>query len=158
MIAVLVCEHTQVLWTGSQLNGCPQGWFVPPAWSCQAAESLAMVRGSSMLHLYVQMQPGIPDCKMGHPWVCEMVIVLYTQLKCNWIWCKYCSVGCAIGKSIFVLCLSSRTPAEPSEPNTVSSRALAGNGITISRQTLLVKALPGLVASFWLTILSLKSS
>lgn len=67
--------------------------FVPPAWSCQAAESLAVVRDSSVFHLHVQMQPGIPDCKTGHPWICEMVIVLYTQLKCNWIWCKYCSVG-----------------------------------------------------------------
>lgn len=68
MVTVLVCEHAHVLWTGSQLNRCPGGWVVPPAWSCQAAESLAVLRGSSMLCLYVQMQPGIPGCKMEHPW------------------------------------------------------------------------------------------
>lgn len=44
-------------------------------------------------------------------------------------------MACAIGKPVFVLCFSSRTPAEPSEPNTVSSRALAGNGITLQTDT-----------------------
>lgn len=28
---------------------------------------LAAVRGSSVLHLYLQIQPAISDCEMGHP-------------------------------------------------------------------------------------------
>lgn len=86
-----------------------------------------------MLHLYLQMQPAILDCEMGHPLTAWDVTdtALYTaEEELNFMWVLFYEMVSAMWKPVFVPCFSIRTPAEPSESNTISNRALAGNGIT----------------------------
>lgn len=51
-----------MFWTGPRVKKDPLGSSL---W--EGAEDLAVAWGSSALHLYLQMQPAISDCKMGHP-------------------------------------------------------------------------------------------